>query len=178
MPRLAILTIGVLHEAWDHPRLEGFRQRTPPTFAAARASPGFVALADDADPGHDQAWGAHTAPVHFQRAEYADRLPDTLSLWRDLESLFAFAYHGTHGEALGHRRDWFMGGLGPAHVAWWVADDHTPTWQEASDRYDQLQRGGPSPAAFELKQPFDHAGRPTKVDRAAVKALTAPAPPP
>lgn len=175
MAQLAVLTIGLLHDAWESARSAGFVERTGPIFAAAADSQGYVAHAFDE--AAQRAWGDHALPAAFQPAEYEGRLPDTLSLWQDLEAIYAFAYHGRHGEALGHRREWFAGGLGPSHVAWWVPDGHTPTWQEACARYDQLQQHGPSPDAFELLQPFAADGQPTRVDREAVKARAALNPP-
>ena len=175
MPQLAVLTIGLLHEAWESARTAGFVERTGPVFAAAADSQGFLAHAYDE--AAMRTWGDHATPTAFQSAEYEGRLPDTLSLWQDLEAIYAFAYHGRHGEALGHRREWFVAGLGPSHVAWWVPDGHTPTWEEGCARYNQLQRDGPSPSAFELLQPFAPDGQPTRVDREAVKAKAALNPP-
>ena len=54
----------------------------------------------------------------------------TLSLWQDLESVAAFAYHGPHGEALAKRREWFEKYNLPVYVAWWVRADHRIDWKE------------------------------------------------
>lgn len=58
--------------------------------------------------------------------------PTTLSLWADLESVFAFAYNGVHAglnaEALKHRKEWFLTPEWPTYVAWWVEDNHEPDW--------------------------------------------------
>jgi hypothetical protein len=35
-----------------------------------------------------------------------DSAPSSLSLWKDIESLMAFAYAGVHAEALKHARNW------------------------------------------------------------------------
>ncbi len=93
----------------------------------------------------------------------------TLSLWRDLESVFAFAYFGVHAEALSHGRDWFVKPEWPSYVAWWVADDHRPDWSEAKTRLEQLHDNGPSPQAFSFKSPFGPDGARIVIDRAAVR---------
>lgn len=164
MAKLAFMTTGLLHEPWGGPRMQGFEERTAATFAVAETSEGFIARsgygAED-----EKVWGVREAPAMFGREDYEARGADTLSLWQNLESVFAFAYNGTHGEALGHRREWFVHGPWPAYVAWWVDDGYTPSWHEACQRFEKLHREGPTPEAFDFKQPFGPDGQPTKVDR-------------
>ena len=40
MARLAVYTFGILHEAWEHPRTQGFVERVPTVFGAAENSSG------------------------------------------------------------------------------------------------------------------------------------------
>ena len=56
----------------------------------------------------------------------------TLTIWADLESVFAFAYSGSHLEAFKRRRESFHVGDWPSHVAWWIGDDEMPTWRTLS----------------------------------------------
>ncbi len=121
----------------------------------------------------EHSWGPQIAPTYFQKDEWENRRPATLSLWRDLESVFAFAYHGVHGEALSKRKEWFVKPEWPTYVAWWVSDEHTPDWVEACERYEKLQSEGPTPYAFDFKQAFDPSGRALKIDRERVKQLIA-----
>ena len=44
----------------------------------------------------------------------------------------AFAYRGTHVEAMKYRNDWVHPAEWPNYTAWWVDDDHIPGWEEAA----------------------------------------------
>lgn len=169
MARVALMTTGVMAGREDDPGMYGFFARTGINFATAESSPGFCAVAgyDDANP-----WHIGARPPLFAGEEYAGRIADTLSVWTDLESVFAFAYNGVHAEALSHRRQWFVKGEWPTYVAWWVDDDHMPTWEEAYARHALLQRDGSTPAAFNFTQAFDAAGQPCRIDREAVMRLS------
>ena len=81
-----------------------------------------------------QTWGDLDAPECFAHVGDPAKLPSALSLWEDLESVAAYAYHGAHGEAMNLRRDWFIEHDFPTYVAWWVEDGRTPTFAEASER--------------------------------------------
>jgi hypothetical protein len=168
MARLAFMTIGVLHAPMDDPRVQGFVDRIDVIFAAAGSSDGFVGQSVPDEATGEESWGPLVTPTHFQKEEYLDRTAATLSLWNDLESVFAFAYNGVHAEALRKRAAWIVHGEWPSYVAWWVSDDHTPSWSEACERYDRMCQEGPSPAAFDFKRPFSHDGEPIEIDRAIV----------
>jgi hypothetical protein len=84
----------------------------------------------------------------------------TLSIWRDIDAVFAFVYSGLHLEALRQRAAWFEPRRWPSYVAWWIADDEQPTWPDATARLDRLHVDGPSATAFDFHHPFDPLGRP------------------
>ena len=177
MARVALMTTGILYGPVGDPRVQGFMDRLDGIWAAADANPdyiasdGFIGLS-----GPESAagpWGTQTCPTIFISEGYADRVAQTLTLWRSLESAFLFAYSGVHAEALGLRKEWFVKSEWPSYVAWWVDDDHTPAWQEACERYDRLYRDGPSPDAFSFKQAFGVDGLPYKIDREALKGRSA-----
>src|SRR5262249_7755666 len=94
----------------------------------------------------------------------ADQLAMTLSLWRDLDSVAAFAYNGAHAEALSKRADWFTKGAWPGYVAWWVEESHRPSWKEAADRIDRLHEQGSTPEAFSFRKAFDSTGAPVRMN--------------
>jgi hypothetical protein len=94
--------------------------------------------------------------------------PSTLSLWKDLPSLFAFVYADIHVEAMRNARAWFDRHRWPPYVLWWVDNTHLPVWSEGVERLEYLHDNGTSFHAFDFKQPFDENGHPTKLDRAAV----------
>jgi hypothetical protein len=166
MAHIAFLTIGVLHDTFDGERSRGFVDRIAASFASAEGSDGFVARAG----GRGVDFGPQRRPPAFAAPEYADRTPQTLSLWRDLEAAFAFSYAGAHAEALQGRHEWFARIDAPAYVAWWVDDGHVPSWDEAHERWEALRAQGPSPRAFDFRRPFDAQGRPYVLDRAAARA--------
>ena len=169
MPRVALMTIGVLHESPGDPRVQGFLDRVDANFAAAESSSGFVgrSLYDAEIEAHT--YGAATQPADFTCEQYGDRVAQTLSVWDNLESLCAFAYSGIHAEALRKRREWFVHPERPIYVAWWIDDTAIPSWREAYERYEKLRRDGPSPEAFDFKHPFGPDGQPVAIVRAAGK---------
>lgn len=168
MPKLAFLTIGVLHEPFGHPVVQGFVDRVPAVFDSAESSSGFIDRSRrDWETGTDS-WGEAVPPDYIGRDEERMKVAATLSLWEDLESLAAFAYRGAHGEAMKRRKEWFTE-LRPNHCAWWVGDEHVPNWEEAYARYQRLATEGASSEAFDLRSPFDAAGSPTRVDPERVK---------
>ncbi len=165
MSRVAFMTIGILREPGDTPAMQPFFSRIVANFEAAAHSAGNVAVASD----DNSAWGPQVLPRFSLRPEFQNRRVVTLSLWEDVESVFAYAYNGVHGDALSHRKEWFVHPEWPGYVAWWIADDEIPTWQEAADRFDLLHDKGPTPNAFNFGKPFDADGQPAHVDRALAK---------
>lgn len=148
------MTISLLQQPVDHPQIQAFVERSPAVFAAAEQHGGLLHTFPNPE------WANWKAPALFQPEVASGRVSVTLTLWRNLESVFAFACHGPHAEALTHRRQWFTLPLTPLYAAWWVTDDHMPTWDEASARFEKLQQSGPTPEAFDFKHPFNAEGQP------------------
>jgi hypothetical protein len=144
---LAQLNIGRPVGPVDGPELADFVARLPEINALAERSPGFVwRLCAD---GTDDAT--------------ALRLPDdpdlmvNLSLWESVEALRRFTYRTAHLEPLRRRREWFSP-LETNHlVLWWVPAGHLPSLEEARARLEHLDRNGPGPDAFTLRQPYPAA---------------------
>lgn len=173
MAKVAFMTVGMLHAPnWDA-RVQGFIERIQANYEAAEASDGFLdrSIRDESTGEHK--WGLQPIPTPFQDINHENRLPQTLSLWQDLESVFAFAYHGIHAEALNKRKEWFVKPEWPTYVAWWVEDDHIPSWEEAGQRYEIYYASGSSPEAFDFKRPFSPDGRPLQIDRQKVREKVA-----
>jgi hypothetical protein len=161
MARIAFLTYGILREPWDHPETKGFVDRIEGSFAQAEQSAGFI----DRHRGVDgQNWGPPAISRFYDEQMHAGEAA-TLSLWSDLESVCAFAYRGIHGEAFHNRRNWFLKTEWPTYAAWWIADEHTPDWEEAFERHEYLHHHGPTAEVFNFKRPFDETGSPTQLDR-------------
>ena len=170
MTRLAFTTIGVLYEPRKHPRSEGFSKRSPLVNKLAEASDGFIARSVFNYETEVSSWGDAVLPS-FVPADRLANVAQTLSLWKDMESAYAFAYHGAlHTEAMRRRTEWFHAPDHPNYAAWWVADDHQPDFVEAAQALETLHLNGSSPAGFNFTQPFDAQGRPSRLDPALVKA--------
>ncbi len=167
MPRIAFMTVAFLAEAWDDPASKGFVDRIDGAVQALEKVEGFIASDFDEAP----VWGEVVLPGLTERPEFTDRCAYSLSLWKDLEAVFAYTYNAAHGEALRHRREWCQSGDWPSHVAWWVADDHIPTLSEGTARWERRYEVGPTPAAFDFKQAFDVDGQALKVDRERVRQI-------
>lgn len=164
MSHVAILTFGVLQEEYEHPQIREFIERADPVFAAAAHMPGFVQLVEGKDLKDD--------PLSsLVVAEQCERVAQTLSVWTQLESVFAFAYYRLHAEALAKRKAWFLKPAWPTYVLWWVADTHIPDWREAYQQHVYLHTHGSTAQAFDFKTPFDVTGQPTQIDKDKVKSL-------
>lgn len=174
MPKkLAFMTIGTLHEPFGHPASQGFVDRVPDVFEAADKSEGFVARSQRDMDTFERSWGEIQIPRCYSAIEDPLRLPSTLSLWDDLESVAAYAYHGAHGEAMTKRREWFAKTDLPEHVAWWVESSDRIDPADAAERLDHLHDHGPTPHAFTIAKAFDSDGKPLNLDPAAVRAKVA-----
>jgi hypothetical protein len=156
MGRVAFYTFGILREERGHEQVQGFFDRIETVFSAAEVLPGFIATYRNVI--HSATFG----PRFFVPGTHVGA-PQTLSLWADLDSVFAFAYRGAHGEALRHRKEWFVPPDWPTYAIWWVGDDEHPAWDDAPKRLEHLHDHGPTPYVFNFKSPFDAAGQPTRL---------------
>jgi len=159
MSRVAFSTFGIIRQERGNEQVQGFFDRLQSVFESAETTEGFI---DRARPESD--WGERVMPRFFDEDKHASGAP-TLSLWVDLESVYAFAYNGKHAEALSHRTDWFLTPQWPTYVVWWVSDDHVPTWEEAWQRLEHLHDKGPSPYAFDYRQTFGDDGQVVRLRR-------------
>ena len=81
-----------------------------------------------------------------------DSAPSSLSVWKDIESLMAFAYSGVHADALKHARNWNVKPSWPPLVLWWVDGRHIPDWSEGVERLEHLHDNGATARAFTFKE--------------------------
>jgi hypothetical protein len=173
MPKLAFLTVGILRDQIGTPCVQGFVDRIPSVYGAVDQSDGFHSRSIRDVNTWKHSWGEVVPPNCYRQCHDELRFAMTLSLWTDLESVAAFAYHGPHGEALTRRRDWFAANDLPVYVAWWVPADHAVAWQEAAKRLDHLHANGSTAFAFNFAHPFDPEGNPVRLDSAKVKLKAA-----
>ncbi|MHA1567149.1 MAG: DUF3291 domain-containing protein [Alphaproteobacteria bacterium] len=169
---VALYTFGMFIERADHPNNAGFHERNDPIFLHVEGRPGFIARSGYADEPGPESWGVQVYP-HYNVDRGDGWAPSTLSVWTDLESPMAFSYSGLHAEALAHGREWFQKPKWPPYVLWWISGDQRPTWQEGVERHEHLHDHGPTPQAFDFKQPFDATGQSTTIDRGRVKTMGA-----
>jgi len=173
VPRIAFTTFAILKAPYGNPGVQEFDDLTPFAFEQAERSPGFIARAkESADQSHLTnferdwgAWGKFNAPRFYTggRTNDTDSRASTLSLWEDLESVFAFVYDGLHRDTLRRRHEWFLKPEWPSYAAWWVADDAVPTWDDACRALEHLHDNGPTPTAFTFHDLFTSDGTPTKL---------------
>jgi hypothetical protein len=175
MAKLVLYTFGIFQQPRDHEQIKGFHDRNPFVYTSAENSDGFVDRSgnswkrDHADRETD--WGTReVSPRFLTSGEHRDA-PATLSLWEDVESVYAFTYYGFHAEVLKHRDDWFVKGDWPAFVAWWIPDDETPTRAQGAQRLEHFHDNGPTAHAFDFKVPFDSDGQPLQMDRKKIQEL-------
>lgn len=185
--RVAFTTFAVLKQPYGHPEVQEFDDRTPDVFKEAEGSPGFIARAKEIS-GSELSnfernwgpWGVFCVPRFYTlgRDTNTDQRASTISLWKDLPSVFNFVYAGLHLEAFRRRTQWFMKPEWPTYAIWWVNDNHVPQWQEACQKLEQLHDEGASPSVFDFKNPFDehgnrmdlHADRKAKAQPPAIAA--------
>ena len=71
------------------------------------------------------------------------------------------------------RKEWFLPPEWPTYAAWWVEDDHNPSFAEAVEHHPHLHDHGPTPRVFDFKMPFDSTGAPIEIDRDKLRARLA-----
>ena len=172
MARVAFMTFGILREPWGHPDVQSFVDVDIEIFAKAEGASGFIDRDRYPTDPTGNPFGEY-ATGRFVTPEFRDRDTPTLSLWADLESVFAFAYTGDHAAALRRRREWFVKPAWPIYVAWWVADDEWPDWRNANTRLEHLHDHGSTAFAFDFRSPFGADGQPIKVNQPRITAARA-----
>jgi hypothetical protein len=102
MHHLAIYNFNNFRVRSDEPINQGFHDWNAVNFRAAEISEGFVAGSGYEGEDSPSSWGPQVFPRFY--IENGDGwAPSSLSLWRDLPSLFAFSYSGIHIEAMQKR---------------------------------------------------------------------------
>jgi heme-degrading monooxygenase HmoA len=146
---LAQVNIALLRAPLDGPELAGFVALLEPLNALADRSPGFVWRLQTED-------GDATAVRPFDD----HRMLVNLSVWESLEALRDFVYASRHLDAMRRRREWFHRLAIPYLALWWVPPGTVPTVAEARRRLELVQRQGPGPDAFTLREPSPPPGPP------------------
>lgn len=132
-----------------------FAARVPSVFETAERAPGFVCRGKsqqtvDAS-GHLVKLGYDAVPVFYPDPALVIQ---TLSVWRDIESVRAYVYSGGHLEALRKRADWMVKTVYPQYVLWRRPGADTPLYAEGVARLEHLHAHGPTANAFTFVQRF------------------------
>ena len=144
--QLAQLNIARLIFPLDAPQTADFTNNLDRINALAEAQDGFVwRLVGD---------GGNATDIRIMNDPM---MIVNLSVWRDIESLSAFAYRSGHREILRRRREWFAT-MDRFLVLWWLPEGQIPSVTEAMERLDYLALHGPSVQAFTFKSPFTAPG--------------------
>ncbi|MBT97487.1 MAG: hypothetical protein CL902_02530 [Dehalococcoidia bacterium] len=173
MAKVVLYTFAIFKEPRDSESNKEFHDRNPFVYVSAENTPGFGDRAglswkrNHADRNDD--WGDRDVSPRFLTTGNHRDTAATLSVWDDVESVYAFTYAGFHAEVLKKRYDWFVKGDWPAYVSWWIPDDEIPTRAEGSIRLEHLHDNGPTAHAFDFKKPFDAQGQPLTMDREKIK---------
>jgi hypothetical protein len=137
--QLAQLNVSKLLEPLDSPRLAEFVANIGRINALAEDAPGFVwRLQGD---GGDA--------TGFR--PYGDDYVVNLTVWQDVDSLHAYAYHSAHADMFRRRNEWFKRSPVPTVAMWWVPAGHIPTMVEARAKLELLRAQGPSAESFTFK---------------------------
>lgn len=77
-----------------------------------------------------------------------------MSVWEDIDSLFAFTYRSQHADFYRRRREWFEPATLPTPVLWWQPAGYIPSLEDARQRIEYMAQHGATPYAFNFKQRF------------------------
>jgi len=149
---IAQMNVGTALYPLDDPRIAEFMNNLDAVNALAEQSPGYVWRLKS-DSGNATDIKVSDDPLFIVN----------MSVWQSVEALFDFVYKTSHQGVMAKRRQWFERPAGQYLVLWWVPAGHQPTPQEGLDRLRELNRHGPTPAAFTFRAKFpppNQAGRP------------------
>jgi hypothetical protein len=83
-----------------------------------------------------------------------DTLIINMSVWDTIESLFDYTYKSDHVEIFKRKKEWFSK-MKMMHMAfWYIPEGYEPTFQDAKDRLDYIDKHGDTPYAFGFKKKF------------------------
>ncbi len=87
-----------------------------------------------------------------------------MSVWRDVEALFDFAYKSAHRHVLADRRNWFKRPDRAYQALWWVKAGYQPSVDAGMAKLRLLRTSNPSAQAFTFKAIFPPPGQPGSPD--------------
>jgi hypothetical protein len=158
---LAQINIARMQAPLDSPQMADFVANLDRINLLAETSPGFIwrLKTDDGDA---------TALRPLDESTIVN-----MSVWTDLAALNQFVFRSAHVEIMRRRKEWFER-MKEAYVAlWWIKKGHIPSIDEALEKLEHLRVNGPSPTAFNYRQPF---AAPDEIDAFDSSSLIAECP--
>ncbi len=77
-----------------------------------------------------------------------------MSVWKNIDTLFAYVYKSNHVEVFKRRKEWFEK-MKEMHMAfWYIPAGHLPSVDEATERLNYIRQHGETPYAFTFKKRF------------------------
>jgi heme-degrading monooxygenase HmoA len=137
---IAQVNVARFRVAREHPVNADFEAALDEVNALAEAAPGFVWRMTGEGENND-----------------AD-LTINMTVWESIERLSAFAYRNlTHRGVMRRKKEWFV--EMPAYLAlWWIEAGRTPRLEEGLAKLELIGRRGPTPEAFDFRNPFPPPG--------------------
>jgi hypothetical protein len=139
---LVQLNIAKMKAPLESPLMADFVANLEPVNILAEQSPGFVWRLKD-----DSGNAASMRP-------FGDDVIVNMSMWKDVESLSAYAFKSGHVEIMRRRREWFERMAEAFAVLWWVPKVCIPSVSEAKERLEHLRRFRATAHAFTFKEAF------------------------
>jgi hypothetical protein len=149
MPFVAIYTVGRLKHPYEHPASREFFEKGYEVMRQAEKSEHLMK--------EFSSFGVQF-PNEMIKGEGPPIL--TLTVWKNLDSLYRFTYSGNHKEALRDRNKWIDShpDKQPTYVVWWTDKVKDVSWEVALTKYNYYLQHGPTPYAFDYKLAFNEAG--------------------
>ncbi|WP_298496043.1 DUF3291 domain-containing protein [uncultured Algibacter sp.] len=139
---LAQVNIAKRLAPMDDPIMKDFIDNLDKINAIADKAEGFIWRLKDEDKDE--------AAIVFQD----DTFIINMSVWETLETLFNYTYKSGHIDVFKRKKEWFSK-MKMIHMAfWYVPVGYEPTFQDAKDRLDYLNKHGDTPYAFSFKSKF------------------------
>lgn len=169
---IALATFAILKQPYGHDEVQEFDDRTPDVFQQAEQAEGFIARAKEENNSERSnanrswgVWGEFCTPNFYTLGldDHNDQRASTVSLWKDLASVYNYVYSGLHLSALKGKKQWFQSLGFPTYAIWWCKDGEQPTWKIASEKLDLLHMNGPTKDSFTFLLCFDENGNTRKL---------------
>ncbi|MCZ8532674.1 DUF3291 domain-containing protein [Psychrobacillus psychrodurans] len=148
MTLVSIYTVGRLNHPYNHSASREFFQVGDGVYRQATRSGLVEAFSPDGVTISEETIQGNGSPIL------------TLTVWKDLQSLYRFTYSRQHLQALRDRNKWIE--IYPekhlSYVVWWTEKVKDVSWEDAFKRYNYYIQNGSTPFAFDFKQAFDENG--------------------